>query len=240
VLYKDDLSEKDAYEIANELNKSFPSPTDENLYYVEKASNSRFNYGNINKRFLNSIDIQYKQNILRNIANHYGINIVDAEKEVTDVESELLEEYITDISLRRKVYSDRINRRYADGGGVGNVLLQVGDVVVIYPNYASIYTNSKGEIVDIMPDGKTYEIKIKRNKNGDNEYVKFDKSELKFIGGKGTFYDNGGGVEIAEIPTRERTTITKPTTTPTTTPSKPDKDSPYKPKGIPKPKATRM
>jgi hypothetical protein len=391
VLYKDDLSEKDAYKIANELNKSFPSPTDEDLYYVEKASDSRFNYGNINKRFLNSIDIQYKQNILRNIANHYGISIVDAEKEVTDVESELLEEYITDISLRRKVYSDRINRRYADGGGVnasvpineskaekwyyrlkesdrihlskkypkndnetnedwfqkvwiesgksigikrnkfdngggvdskaeklantirkdyqngvvvqvnndfgdsayfsisapfeyslskerakeinkkyfngegtisgsgnehylnlhfdldnfangggvGNVLLQVGDVVVIYPNYASIYTNSKGEIVDIMPDGKTYEIKIKRNKNGDNEYVKFDKSELKFIGGKGTFYDNGGGVEIAEIPTRERTTITKPTTTPTTTPSKPDKKNPYKPKHIPKPKARK-
>jgi hypothetical protein len=53
-------------------------------------------------------------------------------------------------------------------------------------------------------------------------------------------YANGGGIEIAEIPTRERTTITKPTTTPTTTPSKPDKDSPYKPKGIPKPKATKM
>jgi hypothetical protein len=51
---------------------------------------------------------------------------------------------------------------------------------------------------------------------------------------------NGGGVEIAEMPTRERTTITRPTTTPTTTPSKPDKDSPYKPKGIPKPKATKM
>ena len=88
------------------------------MYYVEKASDSRFNYGNINKRFLNSIDIQYKQNILRNIANHYGISIVDAEKEVTDVESELLEEYITDKSLRYKVFSDRTNRRYADGGGV--------------------------------------------------------------------------------------------------------------------------
>lgn len=147
-------------------------------------------------------------------------------------------ENVYDYQIAHNKFSDEFG--YANGGGVGNVLLQVGDVVVIYPNYASIYTNSKGEIVDIMPDGKTYEIKIKRNKNGDNEYVKFDKSELKFIGGKGTFYDNGGGVEIAEIPTRERTTITKPTTTPTTTPSKPDKDSPYKPKGIPKPKATRM
>ena len=50
VLYRDDLSEKDADKIANELNESRPSPTDENLYYVEKASDSRFNYGNINKK----------------------------------------------------------------------------------------------------------------------------------------------------------------------------------------------
>ena len=126
---------------------------------------------------------------------------------------------------------------FANGGDAGNVLLQVGDVVVIYPNYASIYTNSKGEIVDIMPDNKTYEVKIK-NTIG-NEYVKFDKSELKFINGKGTFYNNGGGVENAEMPTRERTTITRPTTTPTTTPSKPDKDNPYNPKIKPRPKASK-
>ena len=126
---------------------------------------------------------------------------------------------------------------FANGGDAGNVLLQVGDVVVIYPNYASIYTNSKGEIVDIMPDNKTYEVKIK-NTIG-NEYVKFDKSELKFINGKGTFYNNGGGVENAEMPTREKTTITRPTTTPTTTPSKPDKDNPYNPKIKPRPKASK-
>jgi hypothetical protein len=65
-------------------------------------------------------------------------------------------------------------------------------------------------------------------KNGDYESVDIQR------------FANGGGVEIAEMPTRERTTITRPTTTPTTTPSKPDKDSPYKPKGIPKPKATKM
>ena len=118
VLYRDDLSEKDAYEIANELNESFPSPTDEKLYYVEKASDSRFNYGNINKRFLDSLDNSYKQSILRNIANHYGISVVDAEKEVTDVSSELLEDYITNQSLRMQVRSDRRNRRYSKGGGV--------------------------------------------------------------------------------------------------------------------------
>ena len=52
-------------------------------------------------------------------------------------------------------------------------------------------------------------------------------------------FANGGGVENAEMPTRERTTITRPTTTPTTTPSKPDKDNPYKPKIKPRPKASK-
>ena len=54
-----------------------------------------------------------------------------------------------------------------------------------------------------------------------------------------TKFNNGGGVENAEMPTRERTTITKPTTTPTTTPSKPDKDNPYKPKIKTRPKASK-
>ena len=74
--------------------------------------------GNQNKRFLDSLDISYKQRILRNIANHYGISIVEAEEEVTDSESENLYEYITDTSLRMKVYNDMKNRRYAQGGGV--------------------------------------------------------------------------------------------------------------------------
>jgi len=85
---------------------------------------------------------------------------------------------------------------HAKGGGV-DTMLQVGDKVVIYPNYASHYTNSKGEIFRIMPDGKTYEVKIKHGVG--NEYVKFDKSELKFVGGKQNFvsnkYAHGGSIE---------------------------------------------
>ena len=52
-------------------------------------------------------------------------------------------------------------------------------------------------------------------------------------------FADGGGVENAEMPTRERTTITRPTTTPTEKPKKPDRDNPYKPKHIPKPKARK-
>jgi antirestriction protein len=74
--------------------------------------------GNQNKRFLDSLDISYKQRVLRNIANHYGISIVEAEEEVTDSESENLYEYITDTSLRMKVYNDMKNRRYAQGGKI--------------------------------------------------------------------------------------------------------------------------
>jgi antirestriction protein len=77
--------------------------------------------GNQNKRFLDSLDISYKQRVLRNIANHYGISIVEAEEEVTDSESENLYEYITDTSLRMKVYNDMKNRRYAKGGGVSGL-----------------------------------------------------------------------------------------------------------------------
>ena len=78
--------------------------------------------GNRNKRFLDSLDVSYKQRVLRNIANHYGISIVEAEEEVTDSESENLYEYITDSTLRMQVYNDMKNRRYDNGGGVDEVI----------------------------------------------------------------------------------------------------------------------
>jgi hypothetical protein len=81
-----------------------------------------------------------------------------------------------------------VYENYANGG---NVIFQVGDMVKIMPNYPSHYTNSKGEIVKIMPDNKTYEVKIK-HKTG-NEYVKFDISELVFLGNEPK-YAGGGGV----------------------------------------------
>ena len=59
---------------------------------------------------------------MRNIANHYGISIVEAEEEVTDSESENLYEYITDSTLRMQVYNDMKNRRYDNGGGVDEVI----------------------------------------------------------------------------------------------------------------------
>jgi hypothetical protein len=75
----------------------------------------------------------------------------------------------------------------------GGVILMEGDMVKIMPNYPSIYTNEKAQIVREMPDGKTYEVKI-RHKTG-NEYQKFDKSELVFLGNEPKWkLENGGGV----------------------------------------------
>ena len=60
--------------------------------------------------------------------------------------------------------------------------LKVGDMVRIDPNYESIYSYKNAEVVRVMPDNKTYEVKIK-NKNG-NEYVKFERDELFKFGDK--------------------------------------------------------
>ena len=104
-------------------------------------------------------------------------------------------EYFNSKTEAEKALQEKLSKtnKMAKGGGV-DVMLEVGDRVVIYPNYSSHYTNSKGEIVQVMPDGKTYEIKIKHSSG--NEYVKFDKSELKLIGGKQSFvnsrFANGG------------------------------------------------
>ncbi|KAB7891448.1 hypothetical protein [Poseidonibacter ostreae] len=48
-----------------------------------------------NKAFLKAIDSQSKNDILDNIAKHYGITNDEAEDEVTDDEAEHLLDYIT-------------------------------------------------------------------------------------------------------------------------------------------------
>lgn len=50
---------------------------------------------NLNIAFLNSLDLGTKNEILLNIANHYGINIDEAKEEVTDLECENIMDYIT-------------------------------------------------------------------------------------------------------------------------------------------------
>lgn len=45
--------------------------------------------------FLNSLDRKTKNEILLNIANHYGITIDEAYEEITDADAENIMDYIT-------------------------------------------------------------------------------------------------------------------------------------------------
>ena len=156
-------------------------------------------------------------------------------------------------SIRAKVnewYASRpLGKRMANGGGVGERL-----VGTFY------YDTRKDKAFQIISEDGT-DINGFKRKDGvvdigiqyyDNNKQPIGKIEIIDKGGfeyyvqmgaykkyQQPYFSDGGGVENAEMPTRERTTITKPTTTPTTTPSKPDKKNPYKPKHIPKPKAIK-
>lgn len=61
--------------------------------------------GMINGKYLDNISTAKKQEILTNIARHYGITNAEAEKEVRDSEAEMLYEYISNNpSLRMEIY----------------------------------------------------------------------------------------------------------------------------------------
>jgi hypothetical protein len=99
--------------------------------------------------------------------------------------------FIKSRGLKEKVNS------YAEGGGVSRGKdLFVGDMVKIMPNYVSNYTNAKGQVVKIMPDNRTYQIKIK-HKAG-NEFVNFDRYDLVFLGNNPKNSNAGGVVEKNE------------------------------------------
>jgi hypothetical protein len=103
------------------------------------------------------------------------------------------------------------------------------------------YSNSQGSGI-LIPE--MVQVKVFNVIKMDNPKLYFGENVYDYQVAHNKFseefgYSNGGGVENAEMPTRERTTITRPTTTPTTTPSKPDKDNPYKPKIKTRPKASK-
>lgn len=75
--------------------------------------------GEVNSKYLDTISADKKTKILKNIANHYGISVADAEEEVKDADAEMLYEYIAnDPSLRMDVYNDFKNNKYKEGGEI--------------------------------------------------------------------------------------------------------------------------
>jgi hypothetical protein len=72
-----------------------------------------------NIKYLNSISETEKNKVLKNIANHYGISIKEAEEEVTNDPAEYLYEYIAnDASLRMEVYKAIKLYKMANGGSM--------------------------------------------------------------------------------------------------------------------------
>jgi hypothetical protein len=51
--------------------------------------------GTLNHNFLSLIDIRTRQAILKNIADHYGISMEQAYREITDEDAEHLLDYVT-------------------------------------------------------------------------------------------------------------------------------------------------
>ena len=107
------------------VSKSKASTKDALEKYVTKNYNvvKQFNGGggvggNDNSLYLRSVTDTEQYLILENIANHYGITQNKAYEEVTDIDSEALYEYVTDESLRMKIYNDM--QRMAKGGNVYN------------------------------------------------------------------------------------------------------------------------
>jgi hypothetical protein len=193
------------------------------------------------------------------IKDRYNINSV-SENEAKNIAEEMWKEdmgnsdfHIIEILTDTEYRNKYLSKKYENGGGVENtfvnVLLDYGFVEKrssygvrhFYNKFKNSYAilDDKQRMLnvyiddDIIVQGRDYDgYSIRELIN----YLKTNEYESGF---KVTDYADGGGVENAEMPTRERTTITRPTTTPTEKPKKPDRDNPYKPKHIPKPKARK-
>jgi len=103
--------------------------------------------GEVNSKYLDTISDDKKSKILKNIANHYGVSVADAEQEVKDEDAEMLYEYIAnDQSLRMDVYNDFKRNKYAKGGGIGNENAQMvlNNVKQIEHHAKELYNVLKG------------------------------------------------------------------------------------------------
>jgi hypothetical protein len=136
--------------------------------------------GEVNGKYLDTISDDKKSKILKNIANHYGVSVADAEKEVKDADAEMLYEYIAnDQSLRMDVYNDFKSNKYDNGGGVGEKF-KAGDFVKKKGSNLSLKVlevsrdNNDGKVyITIYNDVLDYTQKV--NNISDYELVKYAK-----------------------------------------------------------------
>jgi hypothetical protein len=87
-----------------------------NDYNIVFKTNEYANGGVLNGNYLDTISNDKKNEILKNIANHYGISVAEAKAEVIDADAEMLYEYIAnDKSLKMSVYNDFEYGKFAKG-----------------------------------------------------------------------------------------------------------------------------
>lgn len=90
-----------------------------NYFYGDKyKKGSTIKGAGANGKYLDSVSADKKTQILRNIANHYGVSLAEAEQEVKDADAEMLYEYITNNALRLEVYNDFESKKYKKGSTI--------------------------------------------------------------------------------------------------------------------------
>lgn len=86
--------------------------------YPQYKKGSTIKGAGANGKYLDSVSADKKTQILRNIANHYGVSLAEAEQEVKDADAEMLYEYITNNALRLEVYNDFESKKYKKGSTI--------------------------------------------------------------------------------------------------------------------------
>ena len=106
-------------------NEELKSYLKENLIkksYKHGGSTIKGGKFNINGNYLDNISNDKKNEILKNIANHYGISLKDAEEEVKDADAEMLYDYIAnDKSLKMEIYN------HFEKSGIGKIAFPIKD-----------------------------------------------------------------------------------------------------------------
>jgi hypothetical protein len=157
-----------------------------NDYNIVFKTNEYANGGVLNGNYLDTISNDKKNEILKNIANHYGISVAEAKAEVIDADAEMLYEYIAnDKSLRMSVYNDFEYGKFAHGGGVGEygaykVTFQDNtEDMLTWSEYA--YANSEQQAISRSAESLN------------RKYPKYDFSKMKVVEvEEGDKYADGG------------------------------------------------
>jgi hypothetical protein len=129
-------------------------------------------------------------------------------------------------------------KRFANGGGVDKAKPYRIVFVDYYDRVIGAENNKQFELIQSAIDYAEEVLKDEKYEDAVNYYIietSKNKKDIDLENYKSN-YANGGGVEVLEPITRPTTPVTKPKEKT----GKPDKDSPYKPKGIPKPKASKL